>query len=869
MIQIDDLTLVEAFGDDQKKKWLASNPELNAETIDDYIKRFDRIRKIKPQAALALNIDGLPDGQDRFDISKYKDWHSFESFVDAVGTEVPLRPTTTIEFDGKPLFEKNGLEVYYGDTPKACISYKGNIPYSWCVAAKSNNMFYTYRTNERLPSFYFVKDVEATKKELETWNGNPRGFKDKWHFMVIQVNSNAKIDDTNESNYIVTSANNDGDKSMSWNEIIGVQPKLRGLQNEFIPKPLERQLADKIRSMRYGVKYDYFSKLSYEDKSLFIDITESPVNDKIFLALSTEIKNKYINRGFDLSQRQLDSIKSDKNLYKRYVEMSSREFDEWFNSTLKSEHPHFSMSSSRLNLLIDTKIFDKYIDRLSDKQLSAITKKGGLQFVNYINQHNKTFNLTKGAIDQLLINDDFSFETIEWFIKRKINIAKLLTNRFSFIYQKSVETADKVYDYLMKNKISQSEIFTSDKVFSILSNDPIETGFNFLSERKINWKSINFNFLRFYYKKKEIKKFLLEKNIFISDASFSKLLDTHSKNKRKLQQVINAFIKSNIVFTPRQITELLEYSIEPGKTALALIKNGIVLSERSVEDFLYVARHDPELQPIIEKIIEKIKTPIPQKIVNLLCKYTFEIEKTVASLRAKKTVPSKIFNYETLDYMKSRSGLDKVLNMLSSNKIIISYTIIVGLTYENNSLLYRDTNQDDLYKILNRSDLKFSNDAAWISLIRGDDKEKVLSIFEQKGFPALKILNRYDTVFNLIKGIPENKQFEILDLYKKYNVPFTDDILLAFIGKKLPPYWSEIHNIQANPKICVEILKLAGPYKNDVLAKIKDGDVVIDDSDLMSLKSNNYINDDDIAFLKKPKTNESIFTYKDFYSFLF
>ena len=104
-------------------------------------------------------------------------------------------------------------------------------------------------------------------------------------------------------------------------------------------------------------------------------------------------------------------------------------------------------------------------------------------------------------------------------------------------------------------------------------------------------------------------------------------------------------------------------------------------------------------------------------------------------------------------------------------------------------------------------------------------------------------------------------------MYKKYNVPFTDDILLAFIGENNS--WGREYGVRANPKICVEILKLAGPYKNDVLAKIKNQNIVIDDSDLMSLKSNNYINDDDIAFLKKPRTNESIFTYKDFYSFLF
>ena len=82
--------LIEAFGDDQKKKWLSSNPTLTSDQIDIYIKWFDQLRKSKPAAAKDINIANIPTGDDRFDISKYKDWRSFESFVDAVRGQTQL-----------------------------------------------------------------------------------------------------------------------------------------------------------------------------------------------------------------------------------------------------------------------------------------------------------------------------------------------------------------------------------------------------------------------------------------------------------------------------------------------------------------------------------------------------------------------------------------------------------------------------------------------------------------------------------------------------------------------------------------------------------------------------------------------------------
>lgn len=239
----DSRYLKEAFGDDKKKKWLKDNPTLTSNQIDTYIKWFDDIRKSRPAAAKTLDIDGVPKGNDRFDISKYNNWHSFESFVDAVRAQTQLKGeklSDNLKVDAKPLFEKNGLEVYYADTPKACISYKGNIPYSWCVAREDSesNMFYHYRLGDNNPTFYFVKDIEATQKELSSGKMFKGLFSNKWHFFVIQVLKTANINDLTDKNYVVTSAKNDGDIQMSWNDIVKIQPKLNGLQREFLPKPL-------------------------------------------------------------------------------------------------------------------------------------------------------------------------------------------------------------------------------------------------------------------------------------------------------------------------------------------------------------------------------------------------------------------------------------------------------------------------------------------------------------------------------------------------------------------------------------------------------------------------------------------------------
>jgi hypothetical protein len=194
----------EALGDVERIKWKQQVPTLTDNIINSYIEKFDTIRKTRPSAA-QNDIDdfNISKGNDRYDISKYNNWKDFETFVDYVSGQIDLEKSkgkkfTDIKVDGKPLAEKNGLEIYYAMDKHACIRYKGDKPYSWCVSrSDSSNMYNTYRYIYNEPSFYFVKDIEATQKEFE--NGFDGTFKNPWHFFIIQK--------TKDGDYIVTNAN--------------------------------------------------------------------------------------------------------------------------------------------------------------------------------------------------------------------------------------------------------------------------------------------------------------------------------------------------------------------------------------------------------------------------------------------------------------------------------------------------------------------------------------------------------------------------------------------------------------------------------------------------------------------------------------
>jgi len=140
---------------------------------------------------------------------------------------------------GQLIYNQNNLKVYFGANgtqcyliKKALIKYRESVndpaDYTWCIANNPegpSNLHQSYRfgNSGKVPkSSYIIHDLDKPSN-------------DKWHAMVIQVSE--RVPQGEPGKYYLTSANNQLDTWVNWDQILKVQPKLRGLENLFIFHP--------------------------------------------------------------------------------------------------------------------------------------------------------------------------------------------------------------------------------------------------------------------------------------------------------------------------------------------------------------------------------------------------------------------------------------------------------------------------------------------------------------------------------------------------------------------------------------------------------------------------------------------------------
>ena len=378
----------------QTQKFISQN--YDPEIVRSYIEKFKYIRDGKYREALNpdLNI-GVP-VEKRFDIDAYQTFNALETLVDYVSGQRPVKTTMSkqndIEVTGEAVYNKGGVEVYYADNPRACIKYKGSMPYSWCVArSDSSNMFYTYRFKPYEPAFYFVKDVNATQKELAdiAKKGSVSGgFSNKYHFFVIQVPKNLNPEDNETPQYIVTSANNDGDNQMSWNQIVKINPKLAAIKEVLKPKPFTPEERAKHERFKKGLNDNDFKKLSYEDKKSYLDIYPTiakPITTNQFLSLPEDLKNLYVSFGIGLNDEQFANIKNNPKLIKRYTQISDRKLDAY----LKADNYYrrgLNIKYTELIVLPDNRITE-YLSSLNKKQIGNFIAVNGADKLEMLEKH--------------------------------------------------------------------------------------------------------------------------------------------------------------------------------------------------------------------------------------------------------------------------------------------------------------------------------------------------------------------------------------------------------------------------------------------------------------------------------------------------
>lgn len=375
--------------------------------VQRYIDDFKQIIKYKqiqdPIAGLAyIPIDK------RKNIDAYEYFEHLETIVDYVKGQVDTQGKTNfknLKIDAKPIYEDQYLEIYYADSPQACVTYKGSVPYGWCIARRdSSNMFNAYRYKQHEPAFYFVKNKAKTNAEFSAWDAlklagkaiaqGSLKFKDKYHFFVIQVINTANTNDTTRQQYYVTSALNDGDKEMSWQQITRIEPLLKNLQNVFEPKPLTEQERQFYKKYQSGISDEDFIKLPYHEKDMYINVfvnLNNKLTDEQFQNLPIDLKNKYIGFGVGLSENQLKIL--DNKLEKRYVDVTLQKIQKMLDESLD-----LPLTPTEIDIFIANK--DKFDwDKLTDYHVKLLACKGNiwLDTRKVGNTDNGSFNVRFGA----------------------------------------------------------------------------------------------------------------------------------------------------------------------------------------------------------------------------------------------------------------------------------------------------------------------------------------------------------------------------------------------------------------------------------------------------------------------------------------
>jgi len=425
----------------QTQKFISQN--YDPEIVRSYIEKFKHIRDGKYREALNPDLNINVPVEKRFDIDAYPTFNSLETLVDYVSGQRPVKTTMSkqndIEVTGEAVYNKNGIEVFYADSPRACIKYKGSMPYSWCVArSDSSNMFYTYRFKPYEPAFYFVKDVKATETELAAIakkGGVSGGFENRYHFFVIQVPKNLNPEDNETPQYIVTSANNDGDNQMSWNQILEINPKLAGIKEVLKPKPFTPEERAQHERFKKGISDNEFKSLSYEDKKAYLDIYPTiarPISTNQFLMLPDDLKNLYVSFGIGLDDEQFASIKNNSKLVKRYAQISDRKLDTYLNAD-NWNRKRLRMMYTELVVLPDDRI-SAYLSSLNKKQIGNFIAINGADKLEMLEKHAsgklvKNYSEIKPIIDGLKHSaehrykeDDATIETLNEMLPDTVSV---------------------------------------------------------------------------------------------------------------------------------------------------------------------------------------------------------------------------------------------------------------------------------------------------------------------------------------------------------------------------------------------------------------------------------------------------------------
>lgn len=235
------------------------------------------------------------------DLNKFKTIQELENFMHSRKNR--QEDVNSIVVNGDPIYKDNKIQVWKGDSQKACVQYSEG--YSFCIGYKDlgKNLFFGYRFQE-LTAFF----VRFNDKSSAIVDGV---FEDPWHLIVIHVGEGG--------NALLTGAPNGG---MGYPETNTEKTTMDAILEQF---PDLQTAFDK------GVfEYDQFTDT---EKEIREKVYDKNVTDDDFKNFGGDLKLAYINMGKEINDVKWKELT--RTMILAYINSGMFDLTDYQKSTLK------------------------------------------------------------------------------------------------------------------------------------------------------------------------------------------------------------------------------------------------------------------------------------------------------------------------------------------------------------------------------------------------------------------------------------------------------------------------------------------------------------------------------------------------------
>jgi len=264
---------------------------------------------------------------------------------------------------------RKNLLIYAPTGKPDCIKLKNGRP--WCTSREgSNNLYYNYRFDKNLTLYYVIdEDLPFDNLNFAT---------------VILVDPDGGMRLADASNH----GDYGGHVVLPWEQIVKKLPKLDGLKELFVPKPLtenEKSVIQALRRARGESNLNSWAKnflesnptfaeeySPYDIIELWMEVNSQRLSDMQYASLDPELKKKYIGLGHDLSSDMINNSESSVLTY-----YANKKLESILKKSLKE------LSDEDIALL-NNQSFKKHKTYLKDRFITQLSDPSGTKngFIN-------------------------------------------------------------------------------------------------------------------------------------------------------------------------------------------------------------------------------------------------------------------------------------------------------------------------------------------------------------------------------------------------------------------------------------------------------------------------------------------------------